>query len=95
MFEQEDFNPEEHEDEEFNQKLELFGDKETLGTTLDKYKDYMEAQIMACEKDIKRRIKTEWESIEKRIVDNQHSRNRSIVKEIIETCADFRNTLHD
>ena len=24
---------------------------------------------------------------------NQHSRNRAIVKEIIETCAEFRNTI--
>jgi len=62
---------------------------------LEKYKEYMEIEIGKCEKDINKRTKDEWKSIEDRIESNQHSRNRAIVKEIIETCADFRNTLHD
>ena len=55
----------------------------------------MENNITKCEKDINKRVKDEWVAIEKRITDNQHTRNRAIVKEIIETCADFRNMLHD
>jgi DNA-directed RNA polymerase subunit L len=75
--------------------LTLLSDKEAINTALEKYKEHMENLISKCEKDITNRIKKEWTDIEKGILDNQHSRNRAIVKEIIETCIDFRNTLRE
>jgi len=37
----------------------------------------------------------EWQAIESRITENQHKRNRAIVKEIIETTQDFTRDLKD
>ena len=41
------------------------------------------------EKDINKRVKEEWTAIENRIKVNQHSRNRAIVTEVMETCHNF------
>jgi len=82
-------------DEEFNLKLEVLGDKDILVQHLDTYKEFMENKIQACEKNIRLEINKEWTSIETRITDNQHKRNRAIVKEIIETSQEFRENLKE
>ena len=76
-------------------KLDVFGDKEVTTTTLETYKEMMEIAINKAGKDINASIKQHWDAIEKNITNGQHKRNRKIVKEIIETTQDFRNSLKD
>ena len=85
----EDFDPDANDDDDFNDRLTLLGEKETLTTILEKYKEYMENSIQKVEKDITKRIKDEWNTIENRIKTNQHARNRAIVTEVMETCHAF------
>jgi hypothetical protein len=84
-----------NDDPEFDAKLEFFGQKEEMMVMLDNYKENMETKINQGEKVITQAIKKEWEAIEERVVKNQHQRNRSIVKEIIETAQDFKANLKD
>ena len=55
----------------------------------------MEQQLNTKEKSITKGIEDEWKSIESNVSRGQHNRNRSIVKEVIETTQDFRNGLKD
>ena len=41
----EDFDPDANDDDDFNDRLTLLGEKETLTTILEKYKEYMENSI--------------------------------------------------
>lgn len=45
------------------------------------------------ENDINKAIKTEWEDLASKMVLDQGKRNRSIVKEIIDTCTMFREEI--
>jgi protein involved in sex pheromone biosynthesis len=62
---------------------------------LDNFKDHMESAIQAIEKDIRSRTLAEWKEIEEKFLLNQHNRNRNIVKEVIETSKDFRDSIQD
>ena len=83
------------EDEEFNLKIELLGDKDILVQHLDTFKESMDNKISGAEKFIRGAINKDWTTIETRITEDQHHRNRAIVKEIIETCQEFRNVLKE
>ena len=82
-------------DDEFNKMLETLGDKDALVQMLDTSKEYMDNFIGGKEGEITKSISKENETREKMIKDNQHSRNRSIVKEIISTCETFRNEIKE
>ena len=82
-------------DEEFNLKLDLLSDKDILVQHLDTYKEHMDNRLQNCEKVIRSAITKEWATIETSLSTNQHARNRSIVKEMIETCQDFRKNLKE
>ena len=60
LFEAEDVDAPDQEDEEFNMKLDLFGDKDVLVGSLDTYKEFMESRIGQCEKNIRSSITKEW-----------------------------------
>jgi hypothetical protein len=62
---------------------------------LDSFKDFMENAIQTIEKDIRTRTNSEWKEIEDKFLLNQHNRNRTIVKEVIDTCKDFRDSIQD
>ena len=62
---------------------------------LDTSKEYMDNFIGGKEGEITKAISKENEMREKMIKDNQHARNRSIVKEIISTCETFRNEIKE
>ena len=70
MIDDPDFNASDNDDEDFDKKLELLGDKEFLNGTLEKFKEYMETKIQLVEKNIMKRIKEEWSGIERRITEN-------------------------
>ena len=53
----------------------------------------MDNRIAQADKQIVLAVKKEWEIIIKRVTSDQHKRNRTIVKEVIETCHEFRQTL--
>ena len=79
----EDENLANEDDDDFNLKLEVLGEKDQLTTFLDTYKDTMDSRIGRCEKLISTSIKSQWLEIETKLTEEQHKRNRSIVKEII------------
>ena len=55
----------------------------------------MDTQIQKVEKSITKRIKDEWTLYTKKMEENQHNRNRNIVKEIMETCSDFTTSMDE
>jgi len=76
-------------------KLILLGIKEDMINYLDLSREFMETHITRNEKDIQKRVKDDIESNLNNIASNQHTRNRNIVKEIIDTCHSFRNEITD
>lgn len=93
QFEEEGNDNAPDDDDEFNLKLEVLGDVDSLKVMLDTYKETMETKITAAEKTIVTAVKREWEGIINKVTTEQHKRNRTIVKEIIETCHEFRQNL--
>ena len=85
----EDFDPDNHDDEDFDARLALLGDKEAVTTCLEKYKEFMESEITKVEKDIQKKIREEWTKIQNHTKTSQHSRNRQIVTEVMDTCTNF------
>ena len=73
----------------------ILGDKDDMLTMLEQYREHMDQKINKQDKEITRRIKEEWSGIETKLKQGAHSRNRSIVKEIIETCTDFREKIKE
>ena len=73
--------------------LSMMIDKEILQQHLDQSKEFIETKIGKMENDINKAIKTEWEDLANKMVLDQHKRNRSIVKEIIDTCTTFREEI--
>jgi len=53
----------------------------------------MDNQLGEIERKINKSISEEWDTIDKSISSSQHTRNRTIVKEIIETCRDFKESV--
>ena len=80
-------------DPDFDLKLEVLGEKEPCIQMLDTYKEYFDQQLGEIERKINKSITEEWDTIDKSITSAQHNRNRSIVKEIIDTCSDFKKDL--
>ena len=91
----ENYQEPDKDDVEYYAKFDILVDKEELIAFLDAYKDFMELKLNEKEKFVTRGIEDEWKNIESNVSTAQHNRNRSIVKEVIETCQDFRNGLKD
>lgn len=79
-----------NDDEEFDQLLDLLGDKEVLDTFLERSKEYMQKRITGMETFINKSIMNEQKDMDTKILRDQHTRNRNIVREIISTCSNFR-----
>lgn len=62
---------------------------------LDNSKDFMDAGINKLETEIGKAIANEWNEILSGMLLKQHKRNRSIIKEIIDTCETFRKEIKD
>ena len=75
--------------------LELLIEKDPLIGHLDASKDSMDSGINKLETEITKAIQSEWQEILKNMQEKQHKRNRSIVKEIIDTCEMFRKDIKD
>ena len=56
-------------------------------------KEFFDQQLGEKERYITKNIAAEWEGVEKSMLTMQYSRNRGIVKEVIETCLEFRKSL--
>ena len=82
-------------DKEFNARIEIMGSKEDCVTFLDQYKEYMDNQLGEIERKVNKAITEEWDIIDKETSSSQHTRNRGIVKEIIETCLQFKQELKE
>jgi hypothetical protein len=86
-----DFN----DDPDFNLKLEVLSEQEVMKTMFETYKEQFDSKLAISSKQILSGTKIEWEGILSQIISSQHKRNRSIVKEIIDTCQGFRTELRD
>jgi hypothetical protein len=53
---------------------------------LETSKESIENKLGEKEGEINRLLSEEWRDIEKMILENQHTRNRNIIEEIIRTC---------
>ena len=82
-------------DPEFDAKLEILGEKEPCIQMLDTFKEYFDNQLADIERKINKSITEEWDKIDNEIrtAYAQHSRNIQIVKEVIDTCNEFRKDL--
>jgi len=80
-------------DSDFNAKLEVVGEREPLIAWLEQSKEFFDNQLADRERTINKKINEEWLGIEKQMLNAQYTRNRGIVKEIIETTLEFRKSL--
>ena len=76
-------------------QLVFFSDKDVLIQLLDTSKEMMETKVAEKEQLINKAIANLQEDTLKKLLSGQHSRNRSIVKEIIATCENFRNEIKE
>merc|ERR1712091_476213 len=67
-----------------------FTEAEALQTALEGFKETVENRIQNYESTINNDIKLDWTATETQIQQDQHSRNRDIIKEIVAECANFR-----
>lgn len=73
--------------------LEIMGDPDTLNQTLETSKEAIDAKINEVESLIIKELNSDWKNTETRIIDQQHHRNRTIVKEIVKTCDKFKKEI--
>ena len=78
----------------FNEKITLFSDKEATTQTLDNFKDYMEGTIGLVCKTINTNNKEQEKQLTSDLDLKMHQRNRQIVKEIIDTCKNFKEEVN-
>ncbi len=73
--------------------LQLMAESDVLNNTLEASKEAIESRVNQIESDITKDITVDWTNTQTRILDEQHHRNRTIVKEIIKTCAKFKTEI--
>ena len=88
-------NAEIDDDDEFNMKLEVMGDKDDTMQMLEDSKEFIEKAIQEKESIISRSIMDQERKIEFDIEKLQKQRNRNIVRDIISTCQDYKTTIKD
>ena len=69
------------------------GDPDTLNQNLETSKEAIDAKINEVESLIIKELNADWKATETRIVDMQHHRNRTIVKEVVKTCDRFKKEI--
>lgn len=67
-----------------------FADQEALTLCLDSFKELTEQRVTVLESTINKRISSDWKNEMDDLQQAQHERSRSIIKEIVEKCAVFR-----
>mmetsp|Transcript_17135 Transcript_17135/g.26493 ORF Transcript_17135/g.26493 Transcript_17135/m.26493 type:complete len:172 (+) Transcript_17135:1124-1639(+) len=82
-------------EEEQRTLYEILLDIEELNPMLERFREFMEAEIGKKETIINKSILGEQEQTERRLADHQHSRNRGIVKEIVDTCESFKKDIKE
>jgi hypothetical protein len=68
-------------------------DSDILNQHLEGSKENVEGKIGDQESVITRALQRDWRDTETRITEDQHQRNRTIIKEIISTCDKFRKEI--
>mmetsp|Transcript_12258 Transcript_12258/g.20626 ORF Transcript_12258/g.20626 Transcript_12258/m.20626 type:complete len:230 (-) Transcript_12258:49-738(-) len=84
-------------DDDQEQLLEFYAilsDTETLNSTLDQSKDFMSKIIHHYETEINNMIKSSQNETDKKILTDQHSRNRNIIREIILACEKLKEEIN-
>jgi uncharacterized Zn finger protein len=71
----------------------LMEDRDVLTSHLDASKENIDTKIGDKESEINRTLQDDWKQTETRILDQQSSRNRNIIEEIIKTCETFREEI--
>lgn len=66
-----------------------FQEVEALQTALEGFKEVFENKVQSVESDINNAIKQDWIAIESQIVQDQHTRNRDIIQEIVRNTEKF------
>lgn len=80
-------------DSDFNEKLEVVGEREPLVQWLEQSKEFFDNKLQDQERTINKKITEEWNGIDTKMNVSQYTRNRGIVKEIIETTLEFKKAL--
>jgi hypothetical protein len=93
--ENDDVALEDMEEDEEDKLADLFQERETLDSTLEMAKEFMQKKITATESLIMNSIKKEQNANYEQIRTGQHTRNRGIVREIISTCNIFRTEIKE
>lgn len=73
--------------------MDVLLEKEVLVQLLDNSTEYFQTNIQKQETQIKKAIVEDWRATEGNLLQEQHNRNRSIVKEIFTTSATFSNEI--
>ena len=68
-----------------------FTEQEALVTALEGFKEVFENKIQGVETTINNDIKSDWSKIEAQIKQDQHTRNRDIIQEIVENTDKFKD----
>ena len=76
-----------------NDLITLMSDPEALNQHLEASKENIDSRIGDQETIIQRELLRDWRNTETRITEDQHHRNRTIVKEIISTCEKLRKEI--
>ena len=71
----------------------LMSDNDTLNQHLEASKENIDSKIGDQETNISKSLQNDWKNTETRILEAQHQRNRTIVQEIIKTCAQFKTEI--
>ena len=71
----------------------LMEDRDVLTSHLDASKENIDTKIGDKESEINRTLQDDWKQTETRILDQQSTRNRNIIEEIIKTCETFREEI--
>lgn len=71
----------------------LMEDRDILTSHLEASKENVDSKISDKETEIVRTLQEDWRQTETRILEEQHTRNRNIIEEIIKTCENFREEI--
>lgn len=71
----------------------LMEDRDVLTSHLDASKENIDTKIGDKESEINRTLQDDWKQTETRILDQQSTRNRNIIEEIIKTCETFKEEI--
>ena len=73
--------------------IELYSDKEILVSALEASRENVDNKISDRDTEITRAINEDWAATSNRITEEQQRRNRDIIEEVINTCANFKEDI--